>query len=227
MEKCKLKKGDRIYECRYHEATLIELITDPELLVQGSDSHYWHWKAKVIETQSHVVVPGEIVEFGITEEAPAYGPKLFRKNMYEVGYANAEPLLPPYDTSKDEVVGETDEKVDYITGLTFCCDERGITCQGHPILEKLSIHPIGEGMLWMGKSRGPLFFANYHTGKARQLLDENSHLVGFGDRDFDWEKLKTVEHSYDLKHQYVDYGGLGRYSDFRDGICCLCWMLLP
>ena len=43
MEKCKLKKGDRIYECRYHEATLIELITDPELLVQGSDSHYWHW----------------------------------------------------------------------------------------------------------------------------------------------------------------------------------------
>ena len=227
MEKCKLKKGDRIYECRYHEATLIELITDPELIVQGSDSHYWHWKAKVIKTQSHVVVPGEIVEFGITEEAPAYGPKLFRKNMYEVGYANAEPLLPPYDTSKDEVVGETDEKVDYITGLTFCCDERGITCQGHPILEKLSIHPIGEGMLWMGKSRGPLFFANYHTGKARQLLDENSHLVGFGDRDFDWEKLKTVEHSYDLKHQYVDYGGLGRYSDFRDGVCCLCWMLYP
>ena len=103
MEKCKLKKGDRIYECRYHEATLIELITDPELLVQGSDSHYWHWKAKVIETQSHVVVPGEIFEFGITEEAPAYGPKLFRKNMYEVGYANAEPLYPPFDTTDDYV----------------------------------------------------------------------------------------------------------------------------
>ena len=48
MEKCKLKKGDRIYECRYHEATLIELITDPELLVQGSDSHYWHWLLAIL-----------------------------------------------------------------------------------------------------------------------------------------------------------------------------------
>ncbi len=93
MEKCKLKKGDIIYECRYHEATLIELITEPELIVQGSDSHYWHWKAKVIKTQSRTVVPGEIVEFGITEEAPAYGPKLFRKNLYEFGYDEAELVL--------------------------------------------------------------------------------------------------------------------------------------
>ena len=227
MEKCKLKKGDRIYECRYREATLIELITDPELCVQGSGSHYWHWKAKVIETNSHDVVLGEIVEFGITEEAPQYGPQLFRKNVYEVGFDNAEPILPPFDTSMNAMAGETAEDVDYITGLTFCSDERGITCQGHPLLEKLSIHPIGEGMLWMGNSRGPLFFANSLTGKARQLLDEESHLVGFDDRDFDWEKLKTVEHTYDLNHRYVDYGGLGRYSDYRNGICCLCWMLYP
>ena len=98
MEKCKLKKGDRIYECRYHEATLTELITDPELLVQGSDSHYWHWQARVIETNSHVVVPEEIVAFGITEEAPGYGPYLYRKNVYEVGVGLAERVLPPFDT---------------------------------------------------------------------------------------------------------------------------------
>ena len=120
-----------------------------------------------------------------------------------------------------------DDDIKLITGLTFCCDERGITCQGHPVLEKLSIHPIGEGMLWIGDCRGPLYFANYYTGKARQLLDENSNLVGFEDRDFDWEKLKTVEYPYDVKHKHVDYGGLGRYNDFRDGICCLCWMLHP
>lgn len=227
MEKCKLKKGDKIYECRYREATLTELITDPELCVQGSGSHYWHWKAKVIETNSHNVVSGEIVEFGITEEAPQYGPQLFRKNVYEVGFENAEPILPPFDTSTNAMAGEIAEDVDYITGLTFCSDERGITCQGHPLLEKLSIHPIGEGMMWMGKSRGPLFFANSLIGKARQLLNEESHLVGFEDRDFDWEKLKTVEHTYDLNHRYVDYGGLGRYSDYRNGICCLCWMLYP
>ena len=227
MAACKLKKGDRIYECRYREATLLELITDPELRVQGSDSHYWHWKAKVVETNSHHVVPGEIVEFGITEEAPQYGPQLFRKNVYEVGFEDSEPILPPFDTTKGETACETVEDVNYITGLTFCSDERGITCQGHPLLEKLSIHPIGEGMLWIGNSRGPLFYANSFTGKARQLLDENSNLVDFEDQDFDWEKLKTVEYPYDVKHKHVDYGGLGRYNDFRDGICCLSWMLHP
>ena len=227
MAACKLKKGDRIYECKYREATLTELITDPELLVKGSDSHNWHWKAKVIETNSGNVSPGDVVEFGISEEAPQYGPRLFRKNVYEVGYDEAEPILPPFDTSLDETKGETDEGINYISGLTFRSDERGITCQGHPLLEKLSIHPIGEGMLWIGNSRGPLFFANYFTGKARQLLDENSNLVGFVDRDFDWEKLKTVEHPYDVNHKHVDYRGLGRYNDYRNGICCLCWMLHP
>ena len=98
MAACKLKKGDRIYECRYHEATLTELITDPELF----DSHYWRWKARVIETNSGNVSPGDVVEFGISEEAPHYGPKLFRKNVYVVGYDEAEPVLPPFDTSNDK-----------------------------------------------------------------------------------------------------------------------------
>ena len=104
MAECNLKKGDRIYECRYHEVTLVELVTDPEMLVQGSDSHYWHWKAKVIETNSGNVVSGEIVEYGISEESPQYGPKLFRKNMYEVGYENAEPILPPFDRDSNKEI---------------------------------------------------------------------------------------------------------------------------
>lgn len=104
MEKCKLKKGDRIYECRYHEATLTELIEDPKLRVQGEDSHYWHWKARVIETNSHNVVPGDIVEFEILEEAPQYGPRLYRQNVYEVGVDKAEQVLPPFDTTREVVI---------------------------------------------------------------------------------------------------------------------------
>lgn len=112
--------------------------------------------------------------------------------------------------------------------VTFCCDERGITCTGDPMLEKLSIHPIGEGMLLLGKSRGPLYLGNFDTGKVRQMLDENSFLVGFDDeKDFDWEKLKTVQHPGDIRRKFVDYGGLGRYNDFHGGICCLAWMLYP
>ena len=104
MEKCKLKRGERIYECRNHEATLAELITDPELLVQGSGSHYWHWKAKVIETNSHNVKPDDIIGFGITEEAPGYGPYLYRKNLYEVGIGYAERVFPPFDTTREVTI---------------------------------------------------------------------------------------------------------------------------
>lgn len=85
MEKCKLKRGERIYECRNHEATLAELITDPELLVQGSGSHYWHWKAKVIETNSHNVKPNDIIGFGITEEAPGYAHTYIARTYMKLG----------------------------------------------------------------------------------------------------------------------------------------------
>ena len=95
MATCKLKKGDKIYECRYREGTLIELITDPILEIQPGGSHYWHWQAKIVST-------GQIIDYGISEEAPAYGPKLFRKNMYEVGYENAEPVLPPFDNGNSD-----------------------------------------------------------------------------------------------------------------------------
>lgn len=123
---------------------------------------------------------------------------------------------------------KNDEKnVNLISGLRFHSDENGITCQGHPLLEKLSIYPIGEDMLWIGESDGPLFFANYNTGEARQLLDEDSYLVDFEDQDFDWERLKAAKHPDDVNYKYVNYGGLRRYTNFSNGVCCLCWMLHP
>ena len=91
MGNCKLKKGDRIYECRCRQSILTELVTDPEFYVQGDGDRFWHWNAKIVAT-------GEIVEYGISEECSAYGPKLFRKDLYKYGYCDAEPVLPPFDT---------------------------------------------------------------------------------------------------------------------------------
>lgn len=98
MSECKLKKGDRIYECIHDVAILTELLTDPILQITDKDMHYWSWEAQIISTTSSRIKPGRIVEYGITEEAPAYGPKLFRRNLYEVGYLDAEPIIPPFDT---------------------------------------------------------------------------------------------------------------------------------
>lgn len=103
MAKCKLKKGDRIYECRYHEAILTELVTDPVLTIQHGDSHYWHWQAKLVHS-------GEIIDYGINEESPGYGPRLYRHNVYEVGEKAAEPILPPFDTGYEEEDKKAEEK---------------------------------------------------------------------------------------------------------------------
>ena len=215
MEKCKLKKGDRVYECRYHEATLIELITEPELIVQGSDSHYWHWKAKIIETQSRTVVPGEIVEFGITEEAPAYGPKLFRKNMYEVGYANAEPLLPPYDTSQEEnIMIRIEEKDDksYIYGI--------------PEIEGCRCCSWGENLLYVSDNEYGEYLVNKITGKVRKIV-ERGKLVGFPDEEIDFEAIDKLENSHNAHTRDIDYAGINRWTNCKNGLIALSWMLYP
>ena len=123
MKKCKLKKGDRIFECRNQKAILTELITDPQFFVQRDSSRFWHWEARIIET-------GEVAEYGIDEESPEYGPKLFRKNVYEVGYSDAEPILPPFDTS-DEWIELKNESV------TFFVDGNGIAQQFEPAEDRI------------------------------------------------------------------------------------------
>lgn len=55
-------------------------------------------------------------------------------------------------------MNKVNDDLKLITGLTFCSDERGITCQGHPLLEQLSIFPIGEDMLLIGECHGPMFY---------------------------------------------------------------------
>ena len=220
MATCKLKKGDKIYECRYREGTLIELITDPILEIQPGGSHYWHWQAKIVST-------GQIIDYGISEEAPQYGPHLYRQNIYEVGIGNAEPVLPPFDTCKEENNSFAKENDNIIRGISFNVDGRDVYCYGFPELDRKVGFAIGDNMALFGKATGPLYIANIETGALKLLVDHNSHAIGFGEQDFDWEKLESVEHKGDLNARVVGYGGLGRCSDFQNGVCCLTWTLYP
>jgi len=58
----------------------------------------------------------------LNKHNPEYGPKLFRKNVYEEGYSDAEPILPPFDTS-DEWIELKNESG------TFFVDGNGIAQQ--------------------------------------------------------------------------------------------------
>lgn len=108
----KLKAGDHVYECRNGEAVFIEILTDPKVIVRTDNTHYWYWKARIIQItsiiQSVSFKPGTIIDYGIDEENVGYGPLLYRQNIYKVG--NAERILPPFDTGRDiKVEKETDE----------------------------------------------------------------------------------------------------------------------
>lgn len=59
------------------------------------------------------------------------------------------------------------------------------------------------------------------------MVDENGRLVGFTKKDVDYESVGKLEHSGDAYAMETCYGGIGRYWDFKDGICVLCWTLYP
>lgn len=113
------------------------------------------------------------------------------------------------------------------TNIVFKIDGCDVYCIGHPELEKRVGFTIGEGMAMFGTSWGPLYIVNLETGEVKQLIDENKHVVGFTEEDFDFAKLKKIEHRRCLDNMIVDYGGLHRYSDYRNGVCCIYWMLYP
>lgn len=111
----------------------------------------------------------------------------------------------------------------------FVIDGKNVQAIGFPELEDLNEcgYMIGEGMAFFGHSRGPLFIANTKTNKIKQLVDEDGKVVGFTKDDIDYESLEGIENTWDAYQMKVDYAGMGRYSDFQDGKCCLYWMLYP
>ena len=111
----------------------------------------------------------------------------------------------------------------------FEIEGKNVLSVGFPELDALHVYGymIGEGMAMFGQSRGPLFIVNTETCKIKKLVDENSRVVGFTKDDIDYKSLEGLEYTGDAYRMVVDYAGMGRYSDFRDGICSLYWMLYP
>lgn len=121
-----------------------------------------------------------------------------------------------------------------VTGKSECqphfeIEGKNVLSVGFPELDALHVYGymIGEGMAMFGQSRGPLFIVNTETNKIKKLVDENSKVVGFTKEDIDYSSLKGLEHTGGAYVMKVDYAGMGRYLDFRNGICALYWMLYP
>lgn len=124
-----------------------------------------------------------------------------------------------------ELIEEMQNEVD---SLYFYNNERKVFCHGHPDLMHNPGFPIGEGMAMFKNDSNPsLYIVNTTTNEIRQLVDHTGHVVGFEKDDFDWEKLKEIEHRRCLDDMVISYAGIGRYSDYSNGVCCISWMLYP
>lgn len=111
----------------------------------------------------------------------------------------------------------------------FTIEGNKVRAFGIPEIEALERpgHMIGEGMAIFGCSRGPLYIVNTETRKYKKLVDADGDVVGFTKDDIDYKSLEGVEHTGCAYTMESRYSGIGRWADFRDGICALGWMLYP
>lgn len=85
-------------------------------------------------------------------------------------------------------------------------------------------YDIGEGMAVLKEKGCSYTLVNKETGKLRQLVNERGCLL-VGDNEVDFEAMhKGCPHYHGGKS--VDYW-FGRYNDFKNGVCAICWTVYP
>lgn len=85
---------------------------------------------------------------------------------------------------------------------------------------------IGEHMAIISNSTGRLIIINLDTGKWREFVSEYRDLR-ITDDEIDFDAMEKGCPHYKRPCKYLSYSGLGRWDDFKDGICALSWMVYP
>lgn len=87
---------------------------------------------------------------------------------------------------------------------------------------------VGEGMAFFHGEGNELIVVNTKNGRMRTFVDVNGNLK-VEDKDIDYEAVHREHEHYcrcaDSKR--VEFGGLRRWNDFKDGLCALCWTTYP
>lgn len=56
---------------------------------------------------------------------------------------------------------------------------------------------------------------------------ERGKLVGFSDEEIDFEAIDKLENSHNAHSRIIQYAGINRWGDCKDGLIALSWMLYP
>ena len=85
-------------------------------------------------------------------------------------------------------------------------------------------HDIGENMAVLSGEGRSYTIINKETGKTRQLVSESGSLL-VADNEIDFNAIKKGCPDFNGRKS-VRYW-FGRYDDFRNGICAICWTIHP
>ena len=85
-------------------------------------------------------------------------------------------------------------------------------------------HDIGENMAVLSGEGRSYTIINKETGKTRQLVSESGSLM-VADNEIDFNAIKKGCPDFNGRKS-VRYW-FGRYNDFRNGICAICWTIHP
>lgn len=115
--------------------------------------------------------------------------------------------------------------------IKFKMKDGDIFSTGCPELEGRVGFPVGEGMAFFyseGVRDYELHIANTSTGKIRRLATAEGRLL-VEDREIDIGAIaRACSHGLDnARSKAIRYCGIGRWSDFKRGLCALSWTLYP
>ena len=93
-------------------------------------------------------------------------------------------------------------------------------------LEGFRCYPWGENLLHVSDNEYGEYLVNQVTGKVRKIV-ERGKLVGFPDEEIDYEAIDKLENSHNAHTRDIDYAGINRWTNCKNGLIALSWMLYP
>ena len=97
---------------------------------------------------------------------------------------------------------------------------------GIPELEGCECYHWGENLYLVEDKDEGRYLVNVESEKIRKI-SEPGKLVGFSDDEIDLEAIEKLPHSYNARLRLLEYGGISRWDNCRDGLITLCWTLYP
>jgi len=93
-------------------------------------------------------------------------------------------------------------------------------------LEGCRCYPWGEDLMLVVDKEDGRYLVNKTTGKTRKI-SEPGKLVGFSDEEIDLDAIEKLDNSHNARLRLIQYGGISRWNDCRNGLITLCWTLYP